>query len=451
MGLVQNVQVSADGSCLLVCGQTGVSFCDFFSRTWHNLSFKSLLFPKWLGNDHVIALTPDTKELILISRTNETLKITIQNSDQIQFIDTYNNWQLIIQKNDEIQIFAFDSESKRFALCDPLNTFSCSSQLIQAAYFKGNLFLINKEEDFIVNNEIKENKCKHFLVLSSGHLLLVKGDFVCLWKDEEIHSIKNRPISVLPFLNCLTTLHLDEEAPSFSLSMTIKSKFLLSDLFFASSPAAESVRLLLQWSQDPLYQLALEYILLKSIGKPEILDLIDSFHAEKTKTLEITFSKALVPLTRKVDVDAASQKLFPHLRSFSPTRLVQTLCESKSFDDVINFLPYLAKSRDKDAIVLILEMMLNRAIQFNDQIGKVKEFLSAFEGLEDLFKKTINRKIETLWNNNRQLKAYSLMKYTDSENLNLNFNVRSSEDYFQIEAALYPELVSKFKSWLTHK
>lgn len=374
------------------------------------------------------------------------MKIPIEEAKDVIFIDTYNNWQILLQTKEKVFIYAFDRETTSLTLRKTFN-FKFSYPLKQAAHLKDSFFTLNHMGEFQVNNETKQEKCESFLVLASGHFLLIKSDRLILLNDGNETEIKlKRPIAVLPFVNCLTVLHLDEKTPNFSLNAPVQSKFLLPDLFFAS-PIDSACNLLSNWIEDPLYQLALEYILLGSLGKQNLLKALDETH--RTNHFKM-FSSAIISLTRKIEVHEASQKLFQYLPSFTPLFVVKSL--KNSVAEIINFLPYLAKSyfesvdERKEAIALILEVIFNRAKPCGDLIRKVKEYLTAFSDLEALFEETIKVKIESLWKSGRLIKAFSLMKYSNCTEW--KFLTIPDSKYARIEIALFPDLVPEFRAWL---
>lgn len=439
--MVNEIVICADGSCLLVCGSDGVALCDFFTRTWQAVPFPSLKNPKWLGSNHVVALTPDNLHLILINRnTDEIMKIPIGDPETISFIDTYNNWQLLIQKSETISIFAFDSETANFTFIKAL-PFTSKSKLKQAAYFKETLFTLDKSGNLLINNQPKSGCYESFLVLSTGHLLLSRaaGSALLLKDDQEIE-LNFSPLAVLPFTNCLTTLISD--SLNFSLQSQLQSKFLLPDLFLASKDS----KILQNWEGDVLFPLALDYTLLGSLGNPELLGSLQT-----SVTDELVLCKAILSLTRKIEVHEASNKLFPHLPKISPS----AICQKIQLDDKLNFLPYLAKSyfenesERRDSIISILDQLFSKR-SYYDRIEKVKEFLSAFAGLEDLFEKTLHNKIKTLWKSGRLFKAYELIKFTE---INIELNEDEIEhdnigDYLELDAAVSDVNPNDFRSWL---
>lgn len=392
----------------------------------------------------MVALTPDTRDLILISDDDdvEIMKIPVKDPQNILFIDTYNNWQLLLQTEEEISIYAFNNETISFTFYKTIPVPSPTNRppLKQMAYLKENIFTLNHLGEFLINNERKLKGVEAFLVLASGHILLARNDKLLLFKDEEnIHEIKvNRPIAVFSLVNCLPVFHFDPDSQlNFSLSTPLQSRFLLSDLFFASG----SCELLVQWAEDPLYPLALEYVLLGSLGNGAILKSLEESHQDKT----VLFSKAIVSLTRKIEVNDATTKLFKYFKVFTPKSIVNTFCNNELFDHLINFLPYLAKSDHKEEIITVLELIFTRINRFSDQIEKVKEYLNAFEGLSGLFDETIRRKIESLWTTNRPLKAYKLMKYYTSDISLPEISIES--DYYRIESVLLHDLVTEFEVW----
>lgn len=429
---------TTDGSCLLVCGSLGVAFCDFFSRTWHAVPFPSLKHPKWLGSSHVVALTPDSLQLILINRkSDDIMTIPIVQPEEIRFIDTYNNWQLLIQKSDAISIFAFDSETTNLTLIKTV-PFTAKTNLKQAAYFKETLFILDENGKFLINDKSKSGNYESFLVLSTGHLLLVRTDSngSVLLKDDQEIELGFSPWAVLPFTNCFTVLTC--EFLNFSLNSQISSKFLLPELFLSS----KDPKILEFWFDDPLFPLALEYILLGALGKFEILELLSN-----TVTDKVTLSKAIVSLTRKIEVQEASKQLFPHLLQFQPLKIIQTL----SLTDNLNFLPYLAKSYSeperKDAIISILDEMFSKR-RYHDKIRKVKEFLSAFDELEDLFESVLQNKIEKLWKSGRLIKAFELSKFTGREIKFTDVFDDSLKEYLRLDSAVSKVDLREFRSWL---
>lgn len=436
MGKVSNVQVSADGSCLLVCGSDGVALCDFFMRNWQTVPFPALLHPKWLGNSHVVALTPDNQQLILINRkTDVIMRIPIDSPGAIRFIDTYNIWQLLIQKSETILIFAFDEKSTSFTFIKTI-PFASKSNLKQAAHFKDTLFTLDQSGTFQINNQPKSGYFESFLVISTGHVLLTKPNGAVLFNDAHKIDLNFSPLAVLPFTNCLTVLSA-EDSSNFSLHSQIQSKFLLPELFLSS----KDPKLLQLWSEDPLYPLALEYILLASLGKPEILSLL------QTDFNENILPRAIVTLTRKIEVSEASEHLFS---LWSPLKI----CKSLPLNDNLNFLPYLAKSHVSgertEAILFVLEDLFSRR-SYHCRIGKVREFLSAFSGLEDLFESALQTKIRNLWKSGRLIKAFELSQHS-AEKLIVFDDVEDEDtikDYLILDAAVSKTQFTEFRSWLT--
>lgn len=423
---------------MIVCGADGVALCDFFGRTWQAVSFPSLKHPKWLGSNHVVALTPDNLHLILIDRkSDEIMKIPIGEPETIRFIDTYNNWQLLIQKSETISIFAFNSETASFTFIKAL-PFSSKIQLKQTVYFKEALFTLDKSGNFLINNQPKSGCFESFLVLSTGHLLLSRASLsTILLKDEQEIDLNFSPLAVLPFTNCLTALISD--SLNFSLHSQLQSKFLLPDLFLSS----KDPKTLKIWGEDALFPLALEYILLGALGNSELLDLLQTVVID-----EIVFCRAIVSLARKIEVHEASSQLFFHLPQFSPLKI----CQKIPLSDKLNFLPYLAKSyfenekERKECIISILDELFSKR-RFYDQIGKVKEFLSAFVGLEDLFDSTLQSKIQNLWKSGRLFKAYELIKFTELEAalIEVESDINS---YLKLDSTVSDVNPIDFRAWL---
>jgi hypothetical protein len=386
----------------------------------------------------VVALTPDNFHLILINRkTDEIMEIPIGEPETIRFIDTYNNWQLLIRKSETISIFAFDSETTNFTFIKSL-PFSSKSKLKQASYFNEILFTLDESGNFLINNQPKYGYFDSFLVLSTGHLLLsrVSGSAQLL-KDDQEFELNFSPLTVLPFTNCLTTLNFD--SLNFSLCSQLQSKFLLPDLFLSS----KDPKILEIWGEDPLFPLALEYILLGSLGQADIIKLLQNNVSD-----EIVFCKAIVSLTRKIEAHEASNRLFLHLPQFSPLKI----CQKISLSDKLNFLPYLAKSyfenesERKDSIISILDELFSKR-SYHDQLRKVKEFLSAFVGLEYLFENALQNKIRSLWKSGRLFKAYELTKFTESEPTldEIESDVRS---YLKLDSAVSNVDPLDFLSWI---
>ena len=478
VGQVEDVCVSLDGSCLLVIGENGVALCDFLIRNWRTLPNPKLIYPKWIGSGHVVALTPDRQQLILISRKNShktqfqgIMKIILDfPPETIKFIDTYNNWQILIQHQDKVSIFAFDSSAIDFKLKfmksfnyphdyhginddntidSHINNDNDNDKLIkQAAMFQERLFVLDSIGNLWIylNDGQSVTKifkdCESFLVLSTGHLLILTNNIssgdnassIILLKEEIITPIygMKSPLGILPFINCFTALFTDDL--NFSLNTQIQSQFLLPDLFLAESQAKtdrlidSKSNILLEWSEDPLYPLALEYVILKFLKIPKyhhLLEVIDEIHTNNIdKKLNLIMSRALVGLVRKIEVIEASQ-LFKYLPNFSPSQITENLLNSKSLEESFNFLPYLAKSyfeshnEREESIKLILSLIFSHRKYF-PRISKVKEYLSAFVDLEKLFQMTLCSKIQELWKSGRVFKAFQLIK--QAENLNIKYN-----------------------------
>lgn len=428
---------------MLVCGSAGVAICDFETRSWKSLPVESITHPSWLGNSHVVALTPDHHQLVLISRDGEMMKIPLEEASSIKFIDTYNNWQLVLQIDREIILLGFNMETISFTLLKRI-PFETHVPLKQAAFLKEKIFTLNGEGTFLANNEPKMEECESFLVLSTSHFLITKSRGApVLWIDDQIHPVEvlasQRILGVLPFTNCFTLLL--SESPNFSLHDAVQSRFLLPDLF--AIEANETI--LNAWKEDPLYQLALEYVLLKSLGNKKALECLDRSHQSKTRL----FSLAIVSLTRKIEFHEASQKLFSHLPTFTPLFITKNI----DFDDALIFLPYLAKSyfenvnERKDAILFILEGLFAGIRSYRDQIRKIKEYLAAFADLEELFLSTGKNKINSLWQSGRLIKAFDLLSTLEIEG---NFSEIPIEKlhYLKAEKVIAPEFVPPFLEWL---
>ena len=436
-----------DGSCLLVCGSIGVAFCDFSTRNWKSLPFDTLLHPRWLGNSHVVALTPDNQQLLLIDRNAEIMKIPVEDSSNIKFIDTYNNWQLILQISGEIVILGFNHESISFTIVTRI-PFESDSPLIQAAFLKDKLFTLNCDGTFLVNAGPKLEGCESFLVLFTGHFLIQRSNGApVLWKDDddigqmrpmEIPS-SQRILAVLPFTNCLTLLHSD--CPHFSLHDPIQSRFILPDLV-AIEP---NETFMLGWKDDPLYQMALEYVLLKCLNNKDSLQFLERLHQSNVRV----FSLAIVSLTRKIEFSEASQDLFAHLSTFTPLLIAKTI----ELDDALNFLPFLAKSYDEnvkergDAILFILDALFTGIRSYRGRIRKIRAYLSAFPGLEELIVSAGKSKIAKLWQSGRLIKAFELLNALGIEGEFAEISTEKLE-YFKVEKAITPEMVPPFFEWL---
>lgn len=456
MGNVTNVQVSVEGTCLLVCGDSGIAFCDFLKRSWQPISsFQSLINPKWLGDSHVVALTPGPHpQLILISRKSaELLAIPVPEPQAISFIDTYNNWQLLIQTPTKMDIYAFEGDNScnfTFVKAIPLEQTDC---LKQAAFFKDALYSLDTIGKLTTGSFVLCEDCESFLVLSTGHLLIhLHNQTSCLYHvdDCKMVPIGQSPLAVLPFTNCFTTLTSADLPANFSLNSALQSKFLLPVLF-ANSIDQESLLLKASALNDPLYPLALEYILLESLGKAEYLAVLDRVHS---KDHMLIMSKAIVGLTRKIEAHEASQKLFQHLPSFSPLFITKSL----PLSDLLIFLPYLAKSyfenveERKEAIVLVLDSLFSKR-RFYGHIGKVKEYLSAFADLDDLFTTVVKTKIESLWQSGRVFKAYELMSmsFADIDSLELPNSFDENNPVSRIDSLISSQTHQtheSFYSWL---
>lgn len=422
----------------MVCGEECVAFCDFFSRTWQAIYFPTLKYPKWLGNNHVVALTPDNSQLILIKRyTNEIMKIPIEDPETIRFIDTYNNQQLLIQKSETISIFAFDSETANFTFVKTL-PFTSKTEIKQAAFFNETIYTLDKSGNFLFGSQSKSGCYESFVVLSTGQILLVNSAGSLLFQnDQQDTELNFTPLAVLPFTNCFTVLTC--ESLNFSLHSRIQSKFLLPELFLILT--SQSPKILESWFEDPLFPLALEYILLGSLGKPEILATLQTIVKN-----EIVFAKAIVSLTRKIEEHEATSRLFAHLPQFTPLKI----CQLIPFDDKLNFLSYLAKAHSvnkcQEAIISILDELFSKR-KYHDRIEKIKEFLSAFAGLEEVFSNVLRNKITRLWKSGRLLKAYELSKFTQ-----ITLTDDDGDDdalvYFKLDAAVSNVNIADFRSWL---
>ena len=427
---------------MLVCGSVGVAFCDFAMRNWKPLPFETLLHPKWLGSSHVVALTPDNHQLLLIDRRSaEIMKIPVEDAASIKFIDTYNNWQLLLQSKQEILILGFEPISftivKRIA-------FESDAPLRQAAFLKEKLFTLNCHGEFRVNNndETKLVGCESFVVLYSGHFLIQKSHGApVLWKDGRIEEIEilesQRILAVLPFTNCLTLLHSD--CPQFSLNDQVQSRFLLPELFTAEP----SESFLQAWKDDPLYQMALEYVLLKCINNKELLERLEKAHQMNHRVLSL----ALVSLTRKIEVTEASHQLFAHFVTFTPLFITKKV----PLDDALNFLPFLAKSYDPghdDAILSVLDALFSGIRRYRKRIRKIKEYLAAFKELEVLIETFSKSKIERLWRSGRLIKAFDLITTLGIEPDFILDIPTDKLDYFKVERVIAPEMEASFFAWL---
>lgn len=392
----------------------------------------------------MIALTSDHQQLILIPRDGgDIMKIPVEEAPNIKFIDFYNNWQLLLQIEKEIIVLGFDIETVSFTQVKRI-PFETYVPLKQAAYLKENIFTLNKYGTFLVNNEPEMEECESFLVLSTGHFLITKSRGTpVLWIHGQIHPIdilsSQRLLGVLPFKNCFTLLL--SENSSFSLHDAVQSRFLLPDLF--AIKADETI--LRGWKDDPLYQLALEYVLLKILGNKSALKCIDRSHQTDTKA----FSMAIVSLSRKIEFHEVSQKLFIHLPTFTPLFITKNI----NIDAALIFLPYLAKSyfenvdERKDAISLILDGLFTGIRCYRKQIRKIKEYLAAFSDLEELFLSTGKSKIESLWQSGRLIKAFDLLDTLEIE-VDLREIILDKLPYFKVDKAIAPELVPPFLEWL---
>jgi len=414
----------------------------------------------------VVALIPGT--LILISREegNSIMKIPVEHPDRIKFIDTYNNWQLIIQNDQEITIFAFDCQEVKFTLLHKIPLKNDHQRIKQAAFLKESLFFLTLQGSL---NSIKAQGdaetcvlsigCESFLVLSTGHFLIFKLEGIFLLKDSKEWPIKSlidhsKPLAALPFSNCLTLLTTEQE--NFNISAPLQSHFLLPDLFMA---CLDAQLLLLEWKDDPMYPLALEYILLESCGKEDLLAALDQFHTQDTQ-LALIFSQALVSICRKIEPHTASQQLFALLPSFSPGRVVETLCTSKKGDDFINFLPYLAKSyfedvdeRKNSITTLLLAIFARRSLY--TRIGKVKEYLSGFADLQQVFETALNSKLTHLWTSGRLFKAFALLEAASYLSETIEFEDSIKEEVvlvLRLDAlSCSEEEKASFRDWLASR
>ena len=371
------------------------------------------------------------------------MKIPVEEASSIKFIDSYNNWQLLLQIPTEIIVMGFSNETMSFTLFKRI-PFKSEVPLKQAAFFKDKLFTLNQEGAFLANNEPIMENCESFLVLSTGHFFITKShDVPILWREDQIHSIEILPsqriLGVLPFTNCLTLLL--SESINFSLHDPVQSRFLLPDLF-AINP---DETLLPAWEGDPLYQLALEYVLLKCLNNKDALECLDQLHSSNPRA----FSLAIASLTRKVEFHEASQQLFAHLPTFTPLFVAKNI----ELDDSLIFLPYLAKSyfenvvERKEAITFILKGLFDGVRSYRGQIRKIRAYLSAFADLEELVLSSGKRKILSLWSSGRLLKAFDLLTLLGIEGV-VSEIPSDKLDYFKVEKAIAPELVLPFLDWL---
>jgi hypothetical protein len=445
VGTVDDIQVSADGSCLFVSGFEGAAFCDFIKRSWNRQPLPDqVIQSKWLGNDHVVALLPGA--LVLISRhSHVVMKIPVESPEQIKFIDTYNTWQLIIQNDKGISVFAFDCEDFKFTLRQSIS-FAVEDALKQAVQVGESIFILSHTGTLaVLENSMPLplcESCVSFIVLSTGHFLVMKqnGSLALLKDSCEISLMEGCAplLAALPFSNCFTLLLQEHE--NFNILVPLQSRFLLPDLFRSGG----DVDVLSVWIEDPMYPLALEYILLDCSNGA--LPALDQMHRKSRKLARI-FARALVSISRKMEVHQVSQNIFHFLPSFSPDAVVQILLEKplndedKSTEDsinysnvdnnyysnedndnlLINFLPYLAKSYfeevndRKDSITTLLLAIFSHRRMYN-RVGTVREYLAAFADLKGLFESTLHDKITSLWNSGRKLKAFLLLEAsTDNE------------------------------------
>ena len=444
----------------MVSGEFGEALCDFLMRIWKSLPFPRLVHSKWLGSNHVVSLTTDNQQLVLISRdrllfSDGIMRIPLEGKEsKIKFIDTYNNWQLLLQIDEEIHIFAFDPETKGLTFVRKFSNIQKS--LKQAAFVKENLVTLTTENYLQINNCIPIDNCESFLILSTGNLLLKKHDGLILFKDQQeisIEGIKGPITAVLPFANCFTLLHSDEL--NFSLNSPLQSRFLLPELI----ETGMKEEILKEWMEDPLYPLALEYILLKSLGKAAQLIDLNHMH-DGSAHKQLLFSRVLVQLTRKIEVHQASHQLFNHLPSFSPDQITKIILKSKLIQDCLNFLPYLAKSyfesvaNRKDSILLILDALFTGR-RWHTRIRKVREYLSAFADLENLFDSALQGKIQSLWQSGRLIKAHSLIvsaNFEDNVRLTDIDDGNENEDIYllhtRIDAISCPKLIPELRTFL---
>jgi hypothetical protein len=176
---------------------------------------------------------------------------------------------------------------------------------------------------------------------------------------------------------------------------------------------------------------------------------LDRVHSEDDSN-RLTMCRAVVSLTRKIEAHEASQKLFLHLPSFSPLLIAKTL----PLLDLLNFLPYLAKSyfenvsERKESIVLVLELLFSSR-RFLGHVETVKEYLSAFSDLQELFMATLESKIEALWRSGRVFKAFELTRFVDINVLKLTESFDVNKQEYRIDSLLSSEQTREsFHLWL---